>query len=109
MTRKGHPRTAWGERLLSIVSDGEWHDTDFVLAEVASVVPAGVALRTVEVQVNLNRGLRGVVNPRGHVTTDEHRVRSGQLRVARTTIGNWTRAGRLTHADGRLRLTQETA
>lgn len=97
-------RTAWGQRLVEVLNDGQWHRRDDVLANVAGVVPAAVAIRLMDREAANGRRRTGFNPSPRRQLQPEQRVRSGQRRMARQTIDNYVAHGTVERDSDMIRL-----
>lgn len=89
---KAHP---WTEKILEILSDGEWHDYKDVRDSAARLVPPGVAFRQAEANRvrHYQRQGREVVERK--YGSREDTVLSGQRAFVNKSLTNLIRRGRV--------------
>lgn len=87
MTVAVRARKPWGEKLVEVLGDGEWHDREAIIGAVAAVVPPGVAYRRGE-QARLQLRQADGARTRGEDTTS---VATGAREVARKTLNQAVR------------------
>lgn len=110
--------TPWKARALVILQDGEWHDREDVIRELADMVPPGVAWRHLEdariSQLQRNARLRGMTPEQVEKWTAEQeqrpqpnptsaQIRKGQRAVVVASLGSSNRIIR-EKRDGRIML-----
>lgn len=104
MVKHRHPATA---AMLAVLSDGEWHDRDELVAAGADVVPPGEATRaarTMRVRRAQRRRADGVPEqPNQARRLDD--VTTGSREIARRRLKDLARKGRVERDSGRYRAT----
>lgn len=92
----------WTARGLELLADGEWHEWDRLVSEIAKLVPPGLAKRKAE-WVRTRRAVRGGREPapRAFAKSDEFLIRVGSRRLVYDRLVASTRIERRTDEDGR--------
>lgn len=99
MTRQA-AKSVHGKRLNEVLADGEWHDIEDVIREVAKSVPPGVATRTAE----RHRKAKVIDGSRPNNGYKGNPVLVGARRVARELIWSRKHRGTVEVKDGKVRL-----
>ncbi len=94
-------------RAYELLSDGEWHDREVILREIAKVITPGIAVRHTEV-VRLTSGKGVAPAERKKPRSQEFLIASGKRSLARATL----RGSRIEHRtleDGRVQVRDNLA
>lgn len=76
------PETPWARRLREILADGEWHNYEDVLTELATLVPPGRAFRVTKNEEEQQQKRGHAVKTRDH----QESIRYGARRLATSVI-----------------------
>lgn len=86
----------WFDRMMAVLSDGEWHDRNQLMVEMGKVIPPGQAMRRAEVvraQHDATKRPDRKARPRKMLRSDEALIIFGRRNITQVCLKN--SAGRL--------------